>query len=74
MEKEIDNKINFLDITILKETQYFSFTIYRNPTTTDTIILNVSCHPQEHKHAAIRYLAQNEYIQLKRCQQRKRQQ
>jgi quinol monooxygenase YgiN len=38
MENEIDNKINFLDIMILKETGCLSFSIYRKPSTTDTII------------------------------------
>ena len=34
----------------------FSYNIYRKPTTTDTIIPYDSCHPHEHKLAAIRYL------------------
>jgi len=55
MEKEIDNKINFLD-TILKETKDLIFNIHRKPTTTDTIIPKDSCHPQKHKHAAMSYL------------------
>jgi hypothetical protein len=54
MEKETENKINFLDITIQKEENKFSFKIYRKPTTTDSIIPSDSYHPQEHKHAAIR--------------------
>jgi hypothetical protein len=52
--EEKDNKINFLDITISKENSTFSFDIYRRPTTTDTIILNDSCHPLEYKLAAIK--------------------
>jgi hypothetical protein len=44
IEEEKENKINFLDITILKENNNFSFDVYRKPTTTDTIIPNVSCH------------------------------
>jgi hypothetical protein len=36
MEKEIDNKINFLDVTIQKETDSLFFNVYRKPTTTDT--------------------------------------
>jgi len=31
------------------------FEIYRKPTTTDIIIPNDSCHPKEHKTAAVRY-------------------
>jgi hypothetical protein len=57
IEKETDNDINFLDITTLKEAENLSFDTYRKPTTTDTIILNDSCHPLEHKLAAINYLA-----------------
>jgi hypothetical protein len=45
MEKEIDNKINFLDIKIMKETENLSFNTYRKPTIRDTIIPNDSCHP-----------------------------
>jgi hypothetical protein len=56
MEKEIDNTINFLEITILKETQNLSLNTYRKHTTTDTFIPNDFCHTQDHKYAAIRYL------------------
>jgi len=56
IEKESDNSINFLDITVHMDTESFSFSIYRKPTTTDIIIPNDSCHPPEHKHAAIRYM------------------
>jgi hypothetical protein len=62
MEKEMDNKISFLDITILNESHSLSFNIYRKHTETDrqtdrqtdTTIPNIYCHSQEHKHAAIR--------------------
>lgn len=36
---------------------YISFSIYRKPTATDTIIPNDSCHPPEQTMAAVRYLA-----------------
>ena len=49
-------KINFLDLTIQREHNNFSIDIYRKPTFTDTIIPSDSCHPEEHKLAAIRYL------------------
>ena len=55
LEQEIDNKLNFLDITLVKTDDKISFDIYRKPTTTDVIIPSDSCHPQEHKLAAIRY-------------------
>jgi hypothetical protein len=54
MEDEKENKINFRYIAISKENN-ISFNIYRKPTSTDTAIPNDSCHPQEHKLAAIRY-------------------
>ena len=38
IEKESNNSINFLDITIHRNTENFSFSIYRKPTTTDIII------------------------------------
>jgi hypothetical protein len=44
-----------VDITITKNQDGLSFEIYRKPATTDIIILNDSCHPREHKTAAIRY-------------------
>jgi hypothetical protein len=56
MEKEKDNKLNFLDITIQKDQGKLKFGIYRKPTTTDTIIPHDSCHPPEQKLAAIRHL------------------
>jgi hypothetical protein len=54
-EKEQNNKINFLDITITKNHDGLSFEIYRKPTATDIIIPNGSCHSREHKSETIRY-------------------
>jgi hypothetical protein len=54
-EEEVTNKINFLDITILKNNNIF-FDMYRKPTTTNTIISHDSCHHLEQKLAAIRYM------------------
>jgi hypothetical protein len=56
MEEEKENQINFLDITISKVEDSTSFSIYRKPTTTDTIIPNGFRHPHEHILAAIIYL------------------
>ena len=56
IEKERENTINFLDITIEKEQDKLIFDIYRKPTTTDSIIPCDSCHPNEHKMTAVRYL------------------
>jgi len=44
-----------LDLTIAKNYDGLSFEIYRTPTATDITIPNVSCHPREHKTAAISY-------------------
>jgi hypothetical protein len=57
LEKEIENRINILDVTITKNDNSLSLDIYRKPTATDTIIPNDSCNPREHKLAAIRYLS-----------------
>jgi len=56
IEKELDNSINFSDIMIHNSIENFFFSIYRKPTTTDTIIPNDSSHPHKHKHAAIHYM------------------
>jgi hypothetical protein len=56
MEAQTENKLNYLDITIGITDRKFTFDIYRKPTTTDHIIHNTSCHPNEHKLAGIRYL------------------
>jgi len=55
LEREVDNKLNFLDISIIKTADRISSDIYRKPATSDVIIPNDSCHPQEQKMAAIRY-------------------
>ena len=56
IEKETEGKINFLDITITRDLDKLSIDIYRKPTYSDAIIPHDSCHPTEHKLAAIRYL------------------
>jgi len=55
LEKEQNNKISFLDITITKNHDGLPFEIYRKPSATDITIPNDSCHPREHKTATIRY-------------------
>ena len=54
-EKEENQKINFLDITITRESEGFSIDIYRRSTYTDVIIPKGSCHHNEQKMAAIGY-------------------
>ena len=56
IEEKIERKLNFLDITIRREQHHITTSIYRKPTTTDTIIPSDSCHPIEQKMTAIRYL------------------
>jgi hypothetical protein len=56
IEKEMGDSINFLFLTIHRDINSFSVDIYRKPTYTYTIIPIDSCHPTEHKYAAIRHL------------------
>jgi hypothetical protein len=55
LEVEKNNRLNYLDLTLIKNQNGISHDIYRKPTTTDTIIPMDSCHPLEQKMAAIRY-------------------
>jgi hypothetical protein len=55
LKREKDHRNNFLDIAIYREYHKLSVDIYRKPTSTNTIIPNNSCHPREHKMAAIGY-------------------
>ena len=60
IEHEVNNSINFLDLTIYKN-QQFSFRVYLKPTATDIIIPHDSNHHHpphpKQKTAAIRYFA-----------------
>ena len=53
---EHNNRINFLDLTIIRHPSKIEIDIYRKPTTTDTTINYTSNHPTEHKMAAYRYM------------------
>jgi hypothetical protein len=53
-EEEKEKRINFLDITTMKDNKNLAFNTNKK---THTITPNDSCHPQEHKLAAIRYLS-----------------
>jgi len=55
LKQDEENKLNFVDILIIKTKDKISFDIYRKRTTSDIIIPNDSCHPIEQKLAAIRY-------------------
>ena len=53
LETEVNNTMNFLDLTITKTDNRHTFNIYRKPTTTLTAIHNTSNHPTQHEHATI---------------------
>jgi len=53
---EKKNTVNFLDLTIIRNTPHFQIDVFRKPTTTDTTINYLSNHPQQHKLAAYRFL------------------
>jgi len=55
LELQVDDRLNYLDLTLVKNGTGFSYDIYRKPTATDAIIPRDSCHPYEHKMAAVRY-------------------
>jgi hypothetical protein len=55
LEREQNDKLNFLDLTIMKGANKLTYEIFRKPTTSNTIIPKDSCHPLEHKLAAVRY-------------------
>jgi hypothetical protein len=56
IEKEKNESINFLDLTIHRNKKQLQYSIYRKPTYTDIIIPKSSCHPHEHKMSGINYL------------------
>jgi hypothetical protein len=45
IEKQENNKLNFLGINIISTLGKLTFNVYRKPTTTDLIIHNDSCNP-----------------------------
>jgi hypothetical protein len=55
LEEEENNRLNFLDISILRNHISNNFNIFRKPTATDTLIHSTS-HPEELKMSAIRFL------------------
>lgn len=52
LETELNESINFLDLTLIKTNNGMSYKIYRKPTATDHTIHASSNHPQSHKMAA----------------------
>jgi hypothetical protein len=47
LELENNNKINLLDLTLIREENRWHIDLYRKPTATDVIIPQDSCHPLE---------------------------
>jgi hypothetical protein len=62
IEKQQNNKIIFLDITIQKTGNNMSYNLYCKPTTIDAIIHNTSCHPMQHKMSVINCLINTKHI------------
>ena len=56
LETEINNTINYLDITIKRNNQNLQFSIFRKSTTSKLSIHNNSCHPEQHKLTNFRFL------------------
>lgn len=52
IEEEKDNKINFLDLTIIRENKKLNYDIFRKPTHTNRYIPADSFHPFKYKAAA----------------------
>jgi hypothetical protein len=50
-----------VDISIHKIEHNIKISIFRKPTFTDTILLQTSNHPTQHKYSAIRYLPARQY-------------
>ncbi|KAK5644828.1 hypothetical protein RI129_006128 [Pyrocoelia pectoralis] len=55
LEKEVNNTLNFLDLTITRLHQSLEIAVYRKPTTTDHVIPFNSFHAISHKLAAFRF-------------------
>jgi hypothetical protein len=56
MEKQENNKINFLDLSISKTQNEIQLSIYRKPITTHLIIHDASCNSLRHKKSDINFL------------------
>jgi hypothetical protein len=54
INEELNNQINYLDLTLTNNQGHIEMEIYRKPTATDITLNKYSCHPNEHKLAANR--------------------
>lgn len=66
-ELEKDNVLNYLDLKLERNDEYIKIGIHRKPTTTSHAIRKESCHPEEHKQAAIRSHI-NRALRLPNCE------
>jgi len=55
-QAETNNKINYLDVTMLKNPTNWKISIYRRLTFTDTVIPYTCNHPAQYKYAAVRFM------------------
>jgi hypothetical protein len=62
IEKEMQNSVNFLDLTIYRKERKLKFAIYGKHTQTDIIIPSCSCHPHEHQISSINYLLRRLHV------------
>ena len=60
LESEENNKINLLGTTLSKQNT-LQACIFRKPTTTNSIIPNIACLPEERKESGMIFNKQNEY-------------
>jgi hypothetical protein len=56
IEEENNNRITFLDLSIVRSCNSLKFGVFRKPTATDIMIHSKSCQPFEHKFSGINYL------------------
>jgi hypothetical protein len=53
MEKEVDGRLSFLDVLVIRNSSGISTTVYRKPTHTDRYLHFSSCQPLSHKASVV---------------------
>lgn len=56
IEKELNNRLPFLDVVVVRKSTDLEFEIYRKPTNTKRVIPNTSNHPFQHKMASFHHM------------------
>jgi len=56
MTKEVSNKINFMELTVIRNNSNLQINIYRKETSTNTVIHYRSNHPKEQENCCIQVL------------------